>query len=499
MWRPTAWLVKKRPLRLTAIIASQSSSRTSNASWFAPSPALLTRMSIRPWAATAESTAARMPGTSVTSSCSASTRPPSGAVQETSTSGSRTPTRTSAPLAASALATSRPIPRPAPVTRATCPVRSKSGLSMTPSYVSLQRDCAPWLRQSTEATLRRAAREADGYGAEPRAGAALDDGYSVLQGPDCSEPATAGDKLCAGPDFWGHRTGRPGAGSQALRGLCDRHSQDGLLTRRSPTPIDGVDVAQQHQPVGIDRTGEHHRGKILIDAGLYALEPTLGQMRDAPAARRRVLAGRGFIVNWADRLGGVGEGRVVGRHHRPGHDHCYLPVPAALKKGVVQGLSEQIPDLALRLRPEYVERRRRHDRRGHLCPNGEEPHLGTVAVSNDNFRTAALGERDEATGRRDQIAALNLGRPRLAASDHGIAAEGDDQPSHPARSTRSSQVMSVYRSACSVSQRFSASSQTRDCGPSMTSSVTSSPRWAGRQWRKMARVDASDISSASTL
>ena len=47
-------------------------------------------------------------------------------------------------------------------------------------------------------------------------------------------------------------------------------------------------------------------------------------------------------------------------------------------------------------------------------------------------------------------------------------------------------------------RRFSASSQTADCGPSITSSVTSSPRWAGRQCRKMASVAARFISSALT-
>ena len=36
-----------------------------------------------------------------------------------------------------------------------------------------------------------------------------------------------------------------------------------------------------------------------------------------------------------------------------------------------------------------------------------------------------------------------------------------------------------------VCLRFSASSQTRLWGPSITSAVTSSPRTAGRQWRKM--------------
>ena len=34
--------------------------------------------------------------------------------------------------------------------------------------------------------------------------------------------------------------------------------------------------------------------------------------------------------------------------------------------------------------------------------------------------------------------------------------------------------------------RLAAWSQTADWGPSITSAVTSSPRWAGRQWRKRA-------------
>src|SRR5262245_62772467 len=47
-------------------------------------------------------------------------------------------------------------------------------------------------------------------------------------------------------------------------------------------------------------------------------------------------------------------------------------------------------------------------------------------------------------------------------------------------------------------RRFSASSNTTDCGPSITSSVTSSPRWAGRQCMKIASGLASDISLALT-
>ena len=49
--------------------------------------------------------------------------------------------------------------------------------------------------------------------------------------------------------------------------------------------------------------------------------------------------------------------------------------------------------------------------------------------------------------------------------------------------------------ACS---RFSASSKTTDCGPSITSAATSSPRCAGRQCMKSACFAAAPISFAST-
>src|SRR3546814_9922897 len=45
--------------------------------------------------------------------------------------------------------------------------------------------------------------------------------------------------------------------------------------------------------------------------------------------------------------------------------------------------------------------------------------------------------------------------------------------------------------------RFSASSQTREAGPSITASTTSSPRCAGRQWRKSASPFALAINLSS--
>ena len=57
--RPTAWLTKKVPFRLTAQVRSKSASVTSSAGFSGPRPALLTRMSMRPNAATAPVDGAR--------------------------------------------------------------------------------------------------------------------------------------------------------------------------------------------------------------------------------------------------------------------------------------------------------------------------------------------------------------------------------------------------------------------------------------------------------
>ena len=46
-------------------------------------------------------------------------------------------------------------------------------------------------------------------------------------------------------------------------------------------------------------------------------------------------------------------------------------------------------------------------------------------------------------------------------------------------------INSIITAFCTC-RRFSAWSKTMDCGPSMTSAATSSPRWAGRQCMKTA-------------
>src|SRR5438309_1867818 len=90
-------------------------------------PALFTRMSIRPSSARVRSTSAVRDGRLVTSVGTTRARRPtsfSSAAVASALVGSSSPTTMSAPRRASSSAVARPIPRPAPVTMATCPLSS---------------------------------------------------------------------------------------------------------------------------------------------------------------------------------------------------------------------------------------------------------------------------------------------------------------------------------------------------------------------------------------
>src|SRR5450759_3957753 len=99
----------------------------------------------------------------------------------------------------------------------------------------------------------------------------------------------------------------------------------------------------------------------------------------------------------------------------------------------------------------------------------------------DSFEVAADGGlgRDDTVG-GEELDDLGLAGDGLLFEEPGDAvlalgfAEGGHQRAPVSSASRA-------RVAC---MRFSACCQTTDWGPSMTSAVTSSPRWAGRQWRK---------------
>jgi hypothetical protein len=96
-----------------------------------------------------------------------------------------------------------------------------------------------------------------------------------------------------------------------------------------------------------------------------------------------------------------------------------------------------------------------------------------------------IARRSRGMNRRS-MALIRSSEPRQTSCTPCLAGHACVAPKHQAR---------IPFCTCS---RFSASSNTTDCGPSITSSVTSSPRWAGKQCMKIASLPAVAISFALT-
>src|SRR5258706_1441953 len=132
----TARHMRKVPLRFTSWLRSQTSSDKVSMEPPGATPALLTRTSMRPWAATIAPTTSVMRAASRTSQRWCSPRQPlalHSALSASRYSGRTSVTTVMAPSPASVVAISRPMPRPAPVTRATLPWRSMSiGILLDP-------------------------------------------------------------------------------------------------------------------------------------------------------------------------------------------------------------------------------------------------------------------------------------------------------------------------------------------------------------------------------
>lgn len=97
-----------------------------------------------------------------------------------------------------------------------------------------------------------------------------------------------------------------------------------------------------------------------------------------------------------------------------------------------------------------------------------------------------------------RFAARAAPEARCCALDFAGIASSSASPAN-ARSPVSAQAPRHQRmiAFCTCS-RFSASSKTTECGPSITALVTSSPRWAGRQCMKSAPGLACAMSASST-
>ena len=121
----TACTLVNAAVRFVWMTASQSSRFIRSISVSRVMPALFTRMSMRPLPAMMAATAASTPAASVTSSPIDSADPPASRIASAVplAFSPRAAATTCAPAAARRVATARPMPRDAPVTRATRPER----------------------------------------------------------------------------------------------------------------------------------------------------------------------------------------------------------------------------------------------------------------------------------------------------------------------------------------------------------------------------------------
>src|SRR5581483_856597 len=295
--------------------------------------------------------------------------------------------------------------------------------------------------------------------------------------------------------------------------------------------LDERNIGREHEAVCLELLGEHGRGEILVDDRFHALEPVpgaddrhpaaagtdddraacdqcldrcelddperLGRRDDAaeavavpcdrPAPLVREPTRFALLVHRPDRLRRRGEARIQCRDEHARRDRHDL----AFRQFVLQRVGEEVADHALRLGNEHVERVRSDVAVG-LAFEREQSDLRAVAVR-DHELVVGCG-RGERGGGGEDVAPLDLRLRRLAAAKQRVAAECDDD----ALPHRSIPRVSISSTASSVGRRFADCSHTADCGPSMTAAATSSPRFAGRQCRKIAPGCASAISCSVT-
>ena len=157
-------------------------------------------------------------------------------------------------------------------------------------------------------------------------------------------------------------------------------------------------------------------------------------------------------------------------------------------------------------------------RRDAAAPDAQTPDASRTADSSVPVAPEA-GPDAALPPPRDAAAAPDSAPPATAPyrpfPQHVTYASGSIRPNHRTQAQLDDRVRTLYREwktrylvdvpGASPRQSYvfynkegSASSNTADCGPSITSSVTSSPRWAGRQCMNSASRAAAPISLAFT-
>ena len=199
---------------------------------------------------------------------------------------------------------------------------------------------------------------------------------------------------------------------------------------------------------------------------------------DQPSSSRRRIASASSM-NEPIGFDGLWKAGSSRRHLHLGHDGDRVAVDVEPVEVVLEVLRQGVADRALAVGAADVERHLVQLVRRELGAPQDEADLRAVAVA-DRHVPAVLDHRGDVPAGlagRDVLVAHRL---VLLVLDQRVAADRDDGALAAHRSSSKPPIVRAI-SALPVCIRFSASSKTTDCGPSMTSSVTSRPRSAGRQ------------------
>src|SRR3990172_2280228 len=162
-------------------------------------------------------------------------------------------------------------------------------------------------------------------------------------------------------------------------------------------------------------------------------------------------------------------------------------------QGVVQNLLEEVPNAPLGFGPADVERQRLDLGGGQLRAQPGGAHLRAVAVGEGPLGAGGEPRRDALAG-EVEVAPLLFQRAALPGAHERVPADGHHRNGH----RSSSHAPRASKMAFWMWSRFSAWSRTAEAGESITSSVTSWPRRAGRQCMKSAPGAAFSISARFT-
>src|SRR5690625_2828191 len=197
-----------------------------------------------------------------------------------------------------------------------------------PSTLNAQQDLrdAGWLPQPENATAQRllttaplamTARRSRPVSrswilAYQRPGPSFQDSAGIFETTDSGDAAGGRSKIAGCLYLWPHR-----AGGEAHAGqLLGADLAEGLLLRRAPVQIDGLNVCEHQEGIGLELSREKARRQVLVDHGLDAFQLALRIADDGDAAAARTDHDHALVDQDADRLD-LGEGLRRGGRNDP--------------------------------------------------------------------------------------------------------------------------------------------------------------------------------------